>query len=80
MCGASTIEMVVGKKSVEVSGVRFQVSGVRFQVSGFRCQDEHRSVRKSRAGLCARRIRIIAYYRLRSAQRLTLLILAVPET
>jgi len=48
MHGASIIEMVVGKKSVEVSGVR--------------CQDEHRSVRKSRAGLCTRRNQIIPNY------------------
>ena len=66
MYGASIIEMVVGKKSVEVSGVR--------------CQDEHRSVRKSRAGLCARRNQIIAHFRIRSAQWPTLLIRVVTDT
>jgi hypothetical protein len=50
------------------------------QVSGVRCQAERRSVRKSRAGHSARRIQDIAYYRIWSAQRPTLLILAVPDT
>ena len=67
----------------------FQISGVRpKKVSGVRCQANFRGSDISRAGLCARRFQIIAYYKIWSAQpatssaesRPTLLICAVPDT
>jgi len=70
----------------KVSGVRFQeIKGFRsgnrrFQVSGVRLNGGVAGKVGSRYKRDASRIQDIAYYRIRSAQRPTLLIRAVPDT